>query len=79
MKRILVLLLLLALAGGVGVNAQRPVGDTLTVGDGDYLYQPLQLEGSYINTLTPVINIIDPIYFLYNHQLVWSMMPNGQT
>ena len=41
MKRIIVLIVLIAL-GGVSVNAQRPVGDTLTLGsNNEYLYDAL--------------------------------------
>ena len=72
-------MLLLALVGGECVNAQRPVWDTIPVGDGDYLFQPLHLDGSYCSTQMPSSSGgFDYIYWNYNHDLVWSMMSNGQ-
>ena len=41
-----------AIMGGIGVKAQRPVGDTLAVGHGDYLYDTCHVEGSYFPNIT---------------------------
>ena len=60
MKRLLLLILFVVLFGGVGVNAQRPVGDTISIGDGDYLYDSLYFidRGDY--------DVTGYYYTLYN-------------
>ena len=51
MKRIAIIIVLLMSGVLVSVNAQRPVGDTLTVGTGDYLYQdPIHISGNYYHS-----------------------------
>ena len=45
MKRIIVLMVMLAM--GVGVHAQRPVGDTINVGEGDYRYDTAHRAGLF--------------------------------
>ena len=47
MKKIVVLVVLAAALCGAGVDAQRPVGDTINIGEGDYLYYPLYANGAY--------------------------------
>ena len=47
MKKIVVLMVLAAALCGASVNAQRPVGDTINIGEGDYLYYHLYANGAY--------------------------------
>ena len=46
-KRLLILVVSVALMGGIGVQAQRPVDDMLSIGEGDYLYIPSYITGTY--------------------------------
>lgn len=41
MKKTSIIIILMTVLCGVGVNAQRPVGDTINLGGGDYLYYPM--------------------------------------
>ena len=54
MKKLSIWIILLTIMGGSRVSAQRPVGDTLDYGDGDYLYDSIQCDGAYhfVNGLT---------------------------
>lgn len=48
MKKRLTLLVLACMLGGIGMQAQRPVGDTTYMGgDADYLYDTVHIVGSY--------------------------------
>ena len=47
MKKRLILLVLACVLGGIGVQAQRPVDDMLSIGEGDYLYIPSYITGTY--------------------------------
>ena len=40
MKKTSIIIILMTVLCGVGVNAQRPVGDTVNIGGGDYYYSP---------------------------------------
>ena len=60
MKRIIVLIVLIAL-GGVSVNAQRPVGDTLTLGsNNEYLYDALFLSTGGTAGYNPTLSFTVP-------------------
>ena len=60
MKRIAIIFVLLMSGVSVSVNAQRPVGDTLTIGTGDYLYQDTTHIGGHYY---PWISDIGFIYY----------------
>ena len=62
MKKTSIIIILMTVLCGVGVNAQRPVGDTLSIGEGDYLYIPPYITGTYRFTLGQGNNI-DEVYF----------------
>ena len=68
MKKRLILLVLACVLGGIGVQAQRPVDDTLSIGEGDYLYIPPYITGTYRFTLGQGNNI-DAVYFEYYYIL----------
>ena len=57
MKRRIVLTILLVVLGGICVNAQRPVGDTIIMGSSsDYWYDSLYLDTGYIVGYIPSSN-----------------------
>lgn len=68
MKKAFVLIILTTVLCGVGVNAQRPVDDTLSIGEGDYLYIPPYSAGTYHHTLGRV-NEIDEVYREYYYTI----------
>ena len=69
MKKIVVLVVLAAALCGAGVDAQRPVGDTINIGEGDYLYYPLYANGAYAQC-NGTIAQPDPIY---SHYWTWYL------
>ena len=47
MKKRIILLVIACVLCGIGVQAQRPVDDMLSIGEGDYLYIPSYITGTY--------------------------------
>ena len=78
MKRIAIIFILMLSGVGACVNAQRPVGDTLTVGTGDYLYQDsIHIGGSYNSLSTSeylYYEDLDYVYNLYNNYVGRMLM-----
>lgn len=66
MKKTSIIIILMTVLCGVGVNAQRPVGDTLNVGEGGYLYHPLYIDTTNVfNPFTGNLSSSDQIYSWY--------------
>ena len=68
MKKRLILLVLACVLGGIGVQAQRPVGDTTYVGgDADYYYDTIYLNNNLIWEFHRPNHwySIDYVYYIY--------------
>ena len=91
MKRIAIIFVLLMSGVFVSVNAQRPVGDTLTVGTGDYLYQdPHNNSGYYYHStmvggvalyddsLSTALDIAQRLYLCYILNWIQGQMSYSQ-
>ena len=72
MKRRIVLTILLVVLGGICVNAQRPVGDTIIMGSSsDYWYDSLYIDSGYIVGYNPSSN---PRFNKYDVDYYWYVM-----
>ena len=61
MKKTSILIILMTVLGGSGVNAQRPVGDTVTLGsNNEYLYNTLFLTTGGIAGYNPTLSFTVP-------------------
>ena len=80
MKKIFVIIIISAI-GGLHVQAQRPVGDTIVIGGGGYLYNPLLTSYLYCDHLGNTVFHLDPWYYEYirNTWLTFSGTPSQCT
>ncbi len=87
MKKFFIVLVSVMLLGSINANGQRPIGDTIPVGSGDYLYHNFHTSGSYHAFLFPyggaiggdVNYYMDLYYFVYITNLrEFVLCPNGQ-
>ena len=73
MKRIFVLIVLIIALGGIVVNAQRPVGDTINIGEGGYLCNPLYATGTYNPFLSDSVET-DYLYTYYFTRYLYPLL-----
>ncbi|MBR3412470.1 MAG: hypothetical protein IKG81_07260 [Bacteroidales bacterium] len=87
MKKFFIVLVSVMLLGSMNANGQRPIGDTIPVGSGDYLYHNYHTSGSYRAFLLPYGRAIggDLNYYLDLYYYIYIMnlrdfvfYPNGQ-
>ena len=87
MKKFFIVLVSVMLLGCMNANGQRPIGDTIPVGSGDYLYHNYHTSGSYRAFLAPygraiggdVNYYLDLYYYIYITNLrEYVLYPNGQ-
>ena len=64
---------MLVVSVSVGVHAQRPVGDTIAIGTGDYLYDTIHLVGSYWVS-TAQCSFYDAAYEQYLNDLYYRFI-----
>ena len=77
MKKKIVLLLLACVLGGIGVQAQRPVGDTTYVGgDADYYYDTIYLNNDLIWYFYRA-NHWPTIDYVYSQFMLHQPIPQG--
>lgn len=74
MKKTSIIIILMTVLCGVGVNAQRPVGDTINIGGGDYYYSP-RFDGAgityaYWSNISDFWSILDQVYSAYYYNTV---------
>ena len=86
MKKFFIVLVSVMLLGCMNANGQRPIGDTIPVGSGDYLYHNYHTSGSYRAFLLPygraiggdVNYYMDLYYFFYIGNYVNYFLLPGQ-
>ena len=86
MKKFFIVLVSVMLLGCMNANGQRPIGDTIPVGSGDYLYHNYHTSGSYRAFLLPYGRSIggdlnyylDLYYFFYIGNYVNYFLLPGQ-
>ena len=86
MNKFFILLVSVMLLSSINANGQRPIGDTIPVGSGDYLYTNFHDSGSYRLCILPSRASLDDNYYfyldwyymVYNRNLWNMLMGDGQ-